>query len=71
MAQQSKVPLELEEKIQSFAGDIYVQIEDKISAFISTYAQAAEITNEIVENHSTYQSLKTNLTQLKKDLDQK
>lgn len=69
MEQQSKVPLDVEEKIQSLAGDIYVQIEDKITAFVSTYANSVEITDEVIENHLLYQSLQANCNQLKSDFE--
>lgn len=69
MEQQSKVPLDVEEQIQSLAGDIYVQIEDKITAFVSTYANSVEITDEVIENHLLYQSLQANCNQLKSDFE--
>jgi len=70
MTQHSKMPLDIEEKIQSLAGDIYVQIEDKVSAFVSNYANPVEITNDVIENHSIYQSLHADFIQLKKEVDQ-
>ena len=69
MTQQKKTSSDLEEQIQSLAGDIYVQIEDKVSAFVANYSASTEITNDIVEEHATFQALKTEFAQLKVDLD--
>ena len=70
MAQQSKVPLDVEEKIQSLAGDIYVQIEEKVAALVSTYVEPAEITDEIIESHLIYQSLKSDFNELEKNFEE-
>ena len=34
MAEKSKIPKELDDKIQSLAGEIYVQIEEKVTNFV-------------------------------------
>lgn len=65
MTQQSKMPLDIEKKIQTLAGDIYAQIEDKVSAFVATHALPTDISTEVIENHATYKQLKTELSQLK------
>ena len=61
MTQQKKIPSDLEEKIQSIAGDIYIQIEDKVSALMVSCSTPTEISSDIVEEHITYQTLKKEL----------
>ncbi|MEW6984216.1 hypothetical protein AAD001_16295 [Colwelliaceae bacterium 6471] len=59
MEEPQKLPSDLEEQIQSLAGDIYIQIEDKISSLLSAYPSKIDVTPELVEQHEHYQSLKS------------
>ena len=55
MKQQKKETLDLDEQIQSLAGDIYVEIEDKVSSFVASYIKNKELSNEDIEQHKHYQ----------------
>jgi len=59
MTQQKKETLNLDEQIQSLAGDIYVEIEDKVSSFVVNYIKNKDLSNEDVERHEHYQLLKS------------
>ena len=59
MKQQKKETLDLDEQIQSLAGDIYVEIEDKVSSFVASYIKNKELSNEDIEQHKHYQLLKS------------
>lgn len=58
MTVQKKLPSDIEENIQNLAGDIYLQIEDKITALLSHYSDNLEITPEIITQHPLYITLK-------------
>ena len=52
MAEPEKISKELEEQIQSFAGDIYIQVEDKITSLVADLSsQHTEITSDAIEQH--------------------
>jgi len=70
MASQPKSPLDIEEQIQNLAGDIYVQIEDKVSALVSAHTQPVEITLETIQTHPAYLSLENNLQQCEQSFTQ-
>lgn len=71
MTEQKKLPSELEENIQNLAGDIYLQIEDKITALITSYSDNLAVTTEQVEQHPNYQQLKAEYENLAKNCDDK
>ncbi len=48
MAEDSKIPQELDEKIQALAGEIYVQVEEKVADFILKQQQSECINDEQV-----------------------
>tara|TARA_R110000744_G_scaffold1965_8_gene7694 strand:+ start:1705 stop:3591 length:1887 start_codon:yes stop_codon:yes gene_type:complete len=58
MTVQKKLPSDIEENIQNLAGDIYLQIEDKITALLSNYSDNIEITPEIITTHPLFIALK-------------
>jgi len=58
MTIQKKLPSDIEENIQNLAGDIYLQIEDKITALLSNYGDNIEVTREIITAHPLYLELK-------------
>ena len=67
MAGEKPLPTEVDERIQQLAGDIYVQVEESILSLLESQKSAAEITEEDVVNHPTYQALaQSNQKQLKK-----
>jgi len=70
MASQPKSPLDIEEQIQNLAGDIYVQIEDKVSALVSAHTQPVEITLETIQTHPAYLSLENNFQQCEQSFTQ-
>ena len=57
MAEQKKLSNELDEKIQGLAGDIYLQIEEKVADFILNNPQMQPVTKAQVEKHTLYQNL--------------
>jgi len=57
MAEQKKITSELEEQIQSLAGDIYIQIEDKVSAFVADFAKESVMDDDAIEKHPHFQQL--------------
>ncbi|ARD44264.1 hypothetical protein [Colwellia sp. PAMC 21821] len=58
MTVQKKLPSDIEENIQNLAGDIYLQIEDKITALLTSYSDNIEITPEIITTHPLFTALK-------------
>ncbi|MGB1263730.1 MAG: hypothetical protein ACPG52_12530 [Cognaticolwellia sp.] len=58
MTDQKKLPSDIEENIQNLAGDIYLQIEDKITALLTSYSGNVEITPEIITAHPLFLALK-------------
>ena len=71
MSEQKKLPSELEENIQNLAGDIYLQIEDKITALITSYSENLTVSPELIEQHPRYQQLENEHEQQVKSLDDK
>jgi chromosome segregation ATPase len=57
MADKNKLSKALEEQVQSLAGDIYIQIEDKITSLISSMASEVEISDSDVEQHESFKKL--------------
>lgn len=57
MTVQKKLPSDIEENIQNLAGDIYLQIEDKITALLTCYSDNIEVTSEVIEAHPIYTAL--------------
>ncbi len=58
MTELKKLPSDIEENIQNLAGDIYLQIEDKITALLTSYGDNVEVTPEIITQHPLYKELK-------------
>ena len=58
MTVQKKLPSDIEENIQNLAGDIYLQIEDKITALLTGYRENIEITPDVITQHPLYIELK-------------
>lgn len=71
MSEQKKLPSELEENIQNLAGDIYLQIEDKITALITSYSENLTVSPELIEQHPRYQQRENEHEQQVKSLDDK
>jgi hypothetical protein len=69
MTQQKKKNLDLEQQIQNLAGDIYVEIEDKVSNFVASYIKNKEFSNDDIEQHKHYQLLKSKYEQLQNTFD--
>ncbi len=57
MAEKNKIPKELDDKIQSLAGEIYVQIEEKVTSFVLEHHQDSQLTTEKIEQNPQYQAL--------------
>ena len=57
MTVQKKLPSDIEENIQNLAGDIYLQIEDKITALLTSYSENIEVTPEVIAAHPHYAAL--------------
>jgi len=57
MTVQKKLPSDIEENIQNLAGDIYLQIEDKITALLTSYSDNIDVSPEIVTTHPLYMAL--------------
>ena len=57
MTDKKKLSNEIEEQIQSLAGDIYIQVEDKISAFLSKQAEQSAVSEESIKEHTLYKIL--------------
>lgn len=57
MTAQKKLPSDIEENIQNLAGDIYLQIEDKITALLNSYSENIEVTPEIITTHPLFIAL--------------
>ncbi|MCJ8320489.1 MAG: hypothetical protein MJK12_12700 [Colwellia sp.] len=58
MVDKEKLSKDFEEQIQSLAGDIYIQVEEKVSSMVTSLVASQELTNEKVELHTHYISLK-------------
>jgi len=69
MTQRKKESLDLDEKIQSLAGDIYVEIEEKVSSFVASYIKNKEINEHDVEQHEHYQLLRSSHEKLQATFD--
>ena len=66
MAEQKKVTDSIEESIQSLAGDIYLQIEEKVAELVRSSQKNKELTNDEIEQHPHFITIKnTNNEQLK------
>jgi hypothetical protein len=57
MAEKNKIPKELDDKIQSLAGEIYVQIEEKVTNFVLAQQQNNDLTDEKISQLPQYQTL--------------
>ena len=57
MTVQKKLPSDIEENIQNLAGDIYLQIEDKITALLTSYSDNIEVSSETITTHPLYTAL--------------
>lgn len=57
MTVQKKLPSDIEENIQNLAGDIYLQIEDKITALLTSYSDNIGVTSEVIAAHPHYAAL--------------
>lgn len=57
MTVQKKLPSDIEENIQNLAGDIYLQIEDKITALLTSYSDNVEVSSETITTHPIYTAL--------------
>lgn len=68
MANEKKLSTELEEKIQNLAGDIYVQIEDKIVELIVNSELAAENKPENIAENPEYIAITKKNDELKEQL---
>lgn len=68
MGKQKKLSNEIEENIQNLAGDIYVQIEDKITALLTNFSETQEIDDALVENHPHFLQLNDTYQQFKHDV---
>lgn len=66
MAEKNKIPKELDDKIQSLAGEIYVQIEEKVTNFVISQQQNNDLTDEKIAQLPQYQTLVESLN-LEKD----
>ncbi len=62
MTEQKKLPSDIEENIQNLAGDIYLQIEDKITALLTSYSDNLTVSPETVTSHSLFIALKKQQT---------
>ncbi len=58
MVDKNKLSKDFEEQIQSLAGDIYIQVEEKVSSMLTIVAASHELTDEKVEQHTHYIKLK-------------
>jgi len=67
MAKKNRLPSDLDEKIQSLAGDIYLQIEEKVADFVLANQLEVEITAEQIEQHPVFKKTSQRLTELVKD----
>ena len=66
MADHKKVTDSIEESIQSLAGDIYVQIEEKVAELVRSSQKNKDISIEEIEKHPHFIAVKnTNSEQLK------
>jgi hypothetical protein len=70
MTEQKKLPSKIEENIQNLAGDIYLQIEDKITALLTAYGDDFEISPELIEQQPCFQQLSQDNLQLRKRAEQ-
>ena len=57
MTEQKKLPSEIEENIQNLAGDIYLQIEDKITALLTSYSENLAVSPELIEQQANVKQL--------------
>jgi chromosome segregation ATPase len=57
MAEKNKIPKEIDDKIQSLAGEIYVQIEEKVTNFVLGQQQNNDLTDEKIAQLPQYQTL--------------
>lgn len=57
MAEDNKIPHELDEKIQALAGEIYVQVEEKVADFIINQQKNESISLEQVSQHPHFVAL--------------
>lgn len=57
MTVQKKLPSDIEENIQNLAGDIYLQIEDKITALLTCYSENIKVSSDIITTHPLYTAL--------------
>lgn len=69
MTKQNKLSREIEENIQNLAGDIYVQIEDKITSILANYAENIEIDTIYLQQHPDFKRLSADNKQLQRDID--
>jgi len=67
MAKKNKLPSDLDEKIQGLAGDIYLQIEERVADFLVANQQEVEITPEQIEQHPSYQKISQRLAEFVKE----
>ena len=70
MVDKNKLSKDFEEQIQSLAGDIYIQVEDKVASLIMSLNATQELTDGKVEQHSHYVALKESQQILQTELDQ-
>jgi chromosome segregation ATPase len=61
MTVQKKLPSDIEENIQNLAGDIYLQIEDKITALLTSYTDNIDVSPEVITTHPLYVTLEEQL----------
>jgi chromosome segregation ATPase len=69
MTEQKKLPSKVEENIQNLAGDIYLQIEDKITALLTSYHEELEVSPELIEQQPAFQQLSQENQQLKSSIE--
>jgi hypothetical protein len=60
---------DLEEQVQSLAGDIYIQVEETLSSMLAGCAES-QLTNEVVEQHTHYLALRKSQQTLQTQLDE-
>lgn len=64
MAEKNKLSKEVEEQIQSLAGDIYIQVEDRISGLITSFENSLKISDDDVLKHPLFINLQEKSEQL-------
>jgi len=70
MVDKDMLSKDFEEQIQSLAGDIYIQVEEKVSSMVTSLVASQELTDEKVEQHTHYISLKESQQKIQTEIEQ-